>query len=320
MQQQVSKNNCCSLLATDDSKVGQTPRSASGPLASLLRLWKHLRAPRNLCLLAALIAGISQAAGILKEDIEFATVDGGEKLTLDAWIPEGPGPFPAVIVVHGGGFINGDKQTYVKPLFDPLKSSGFAWFTINYRLAPKVHFPAPQQDLGRAIKWVKANAKQYKVDARKIALMGESAGASIVGYVAVHPGPGEEVSAVVNLYGVYDWVQRSKQRDGLGANLSKHLGLPNDLTEPTLKMLKDISPITYLSKNTPPFYLIHGTRDFQVPYDQSVLMCEEMKKVGASCELLTLPGGGHGMGGWEKIPGLGIYKEKMIQWLKQTWK
>ncbi len=266
-----------------------------------------------------LAASCCLAGGVFKENIEFATVDGGEILLLDAWVPDGPGPFPAVIVVHGGGFINGDKQTYVKPLFEPLRNSGFAWFTINYRLAPKVHFPVPQQDLGRAIKWVKANAKQYKVDVAKIALMGESAGASIVNYVAVHPGPGEEVSAVVSLYSVNDWTQRSKQRDGLGANLSKLLGLPPELTSSTLEKLKEISPITYVSKNSPPFYLIHGTRDVQVPYDQSVLMCEEFHAVGAKCELLTLPGGGHGMAGWEKIPGILHYKEKMIQWLKQVW-
>ena len=266
-----------------------------------------------------LASALATAGGVFKENIEFATVDDGEKLTLDAWVPEGPGPFPAVIVVHGGGFVNGDKQTYVKPLFEPLRNSGFAWFTINYRLAPKVHFPVPYQDLGRAIKWVKANAKQYKVDVSKIALMGESAGASIVNYVAVRPGPGEEVSAVVSLYSVNDWTQRSKQRDGLGSNLSKLLGLPQELTPSTLEKLKEISPITYLSKNTPPFYLIHGTRDFQVPYDQSVLMCEEMRAVGAKCELLTLPGGGHGMAGWEKMPEILHYKEKMIQWLKQVW-
>ena len=266
-----------------------------------------------------LAAALATAGGVFKENIEFATVDDGEKLTLDAWVPDGPGPFPAVIVVHGGGFVNGDKQTYVKPLFEPLRNSGFAWFTINYRLAPKVHFPVPQQDLGRAIKWVKANAKQYKVDVLKVALMGESAGASIVNYVAVRPSPGEEVSAVVSLYSVNDWTQRSKQRDGLGSNLSKLLGLPQELTPSTLEKLKEISPITYLSKNTPPFYLIHGTRDFQVPYDQSVLMCEEMRAVGAKCELLTLPGGGHGMAGWEKMPEILHYKEKMIQWLKQVW-
>ena len=257
--------------------------------------------------------------GTWLENVEFATV-AGEKLTLDAWIPDGKGPFPAVIVVHGGGFVNGDKQTYVKPLFDPLKASGFAWFTINYRLAPKVHFPEPEQDVGRAIRWVKAHAKEYNLDVARIALMGESAGGTLVSYAGVHPGPGEEVSAVVALYGVHDWVQRSKQRDSLGANLSKLLGLSPELTPSTLEKLKEISSTTYLTRNTPPFYLIHGTRDVQVPYDQSVLMCEEMKAAGAKCELLTLPGGGHGMGGWEKIPGLTIYKEKMIQWLKQTWK
>ena len=160
----------CKMSGLVKAKVGRTPWSAGDPLVALSRLRKQSGAPRNLCCLAILAAGLAPA-GVFKENIEFATVEGGEKLTLDAWIPDGPGPFPAVIVVHGGGFINGDKQTYVKPLFDPLKSSGFAWFTINYRLAPKVHFPVPQQDLGRAIKWVKANASEYKVDARKIALM-----------------------------------------------------------------------------------------------------------------------------------------------------
>ncbi len=84
----------------------------------------------GLLLLAAL-----PAAAALQTDIEFAVV-GQVRLTLDAWVPEGAGPFPAVIVVHGGGFTAGDKQTFVKPLLEPLTRGGFAWFTINYRLAP----------------------------------------------------------------------------------------------------------------------------------------------------------------------------------------
>src|SRR4051794_38455843 len=70
----------------------------------------------------------------LRKDIEFAKV-GDVSLTLDAFVPEGKGPFLACILVHGGGFMRGDKQTYITPLFEPLSKAGFAWFTINYRLA-----------------------------------------------------------------------------------------------------------------------------------------------------------------------------------------
>jgi alpha-L-fucosidase 2 len=66
----------------------------------------------------------------MRKDIEFAK-PGGYSLTLDAWVPEGKGPFAAAIIVHGGGWVNGTKLSYVPPLFDPLTNGGFAWFTIN---------------------------------------------------------------------------------------------------------------------------------------------------------------------------------------------
>ena len=72
-------------------------------------------------------AAISHAA--LKSDIEFANID-GESLKLDAWVPEGKGPFPTVILVHGGGWNHGDKQTTFKWMFEPLTKAGFAWITV----------------------------------------------------------------------------------------------------------------------------------------------------------------------------------------------
>jgi acetyl esterase len=87
-----------------------------------------------------LVRGAAEAADplfpALKTDIEFARV-GDVSLTLDAFVPEGAGPIPTCTLVHGGGFVRGDKQSYIKPLFEPLSKAGFAWFTINYRLAPQ---------------------------------------------------------------------------------------------------------------------------------------------------------------------------------------
>ncbi len=92
-------------------------------------------------------------------------------LKLDAHIPEGPGPFPAVILVHGGGWAAGHKTVnFVKDLFPVLDQTGMAWFTIDYRLAPQHPYPEALQDVEAAVAWVKKNARHYKVNQRRIAL------------------------------------------------------------------------------------------------------------------------------------------------------
>jgi acetyl esterase len=113
--------------------------------------------------LLCLVALTFTAWAELKTDIEFAR-PGGVSLTLDAFVPEGDGPFSTCILVHGGGFTKGDKTSFIKPLFAPLSEAKFTWFTINYRLAPAHRFPANIEDAEAAIRWVKAHATEYKVD------------------------------------------------------------------------------------------------------------------------------------------------------------
>jgi alpha-L-fucosidase 2 len=249
-----------------------------------------------------------------KTDVEFANVD-GVSLTLDAWIPDGKGPFPAVIVVHGGGWEAGDKQTFVKPLFEPLRQSGFTWFTVNYRLAPQYPFPACTDDVFRAVEWVKRNAKQYKVDRRRIALMGESAGGHIVAYVGARGRGKRSVRAVVDFYGVHDLLKRERDR-GLSKNLKQLLHIET-LDSAAERKLIEASPIGYVHRRMPPFLFIHGTKDAAVPFEQSPLLCEKMRAAGARCEVYPVDDAPHGVGGWEKNPAWQNYKVKMIEWLKQ---
>src|SRR6202158_2818554 len=115
-------------------------------------------------------------------DVHYGEVHGFQ-LTLDAHIPDASGPFPAAILVHGGGWVAGDKQQYITYIFQPLSDAGFAWFSVNYRLAPQYKFPADADDVEAGIRFVKANAARYKVDPRRIALLGESAGGHLVSYV-----------------------------------------------------------------------------------------------------------------------------------------
>ena len=262
-----------------------------------------------------LLAALPLAAE-LRTDIEFSVVD-GVRLTLDAWIPEGAGPFPAVIVVHGGGFTAGDKQTFVKPLFEPLTKGGFAWFTINYRLAPQYRFPAAVEDVERAVVWVRAHAGEYKADHRRIALVGESAGGHLVSFVGAQNRV--RVAAVVSFYGPHDFEARARERHEVSESTQAFLGV-GELNAATLHLLREASPITYVHRGMPPFLLIHGTQDAPVPYQLSVRMCERMQQAGASCELFPVAGAPHGIGAWENNPAFQGYKDKMVAWLHRVFK
>src|SRR5579872_3712803 len=125
-----------------------------------------------------LLVSLAAHARMLK-DVVYGHA-GGMDLTLDASIPEGIGPFPAAVLVHGGGWVAGDKQQYITYIFQPLSDAGFAWFSINYRLAPQYKFPADADDVEAAIRFVKANAAKYKSDPQRISLIGESAGGHLV--------------------------------------------------------------------------------------------------------------------------------------------
>src|SRR6185295_11244973 len=177
-------------------------------------------------------------------DVTFAKV-GDQTLTLDAYVPEGDGPFPAAIVVHGGGFTKGDKQTYVKPLFDPLTEASFAWFTINYRLAPKFMYPAAVEDVEAAIRYVKSHAAQYKEDPKRIALIGESAGGHLVSMVGARNKPATSVNAVVSFYGPHDLERRAVEQKQISESMRDFLGIAQELNPKTIKALHDASPIVY---------------------------------------------------------------------------
>ena len=255
----------------------------------------------------------------MRKDIEFAK-PGGFSLTLDAYVPDGAGPFPTVIIVHGGGFARGDKQTYVPPLFEPLSQAGFTWFTINYRMHPQFKFPDAVEDVEAAIHFVKMHAKEYKVDLSRVVLMGESAGGALVSFVGVQNKSAIKLAAVVPFYGVHDWQQRAEEEAAgkVGPSIWREFfSVPAGNSPEAVKRMKEVSAATYIKKGLPPFLLIHGTEDAQVNYQQSVVMQQRMKKAGNVCDLITVEGGPHGMGVITKYPDT---KVKMIDWLNTTLK
>ena len=262
-----------------------------------------------------LLLSLTAHARMLK-DVVYGRA-GGMDLTLDASIPDGRGPFPAAVLVHGGGWVAGDKQQYITYIFKPLSDAGFAWFSINYRLAPQYQFPAPADDIEQAIRFVKAHAVEYKIDPKRMALIGESAGGHLVSYVGAHNRPGSRVAAVVSLYGIHDFITAALEWKPFPHEVLGLFGIKQVNAETAPLLIKG-SPVVYVSKDTPPFLLIHGSKDEDVPYDQSVQMCDRMKQVGARCDLITIPGAPHGMDHWEPHPEWHWYKKAMVEWLEKT--
>ncbi len=252
----------------------------------------------------------------VKEDIEFAT-PGGVSLKLDAFIPDGPGPFPTCILVHGGGWKNGNKRVYITPLFEPLSKAGFAWFSINYRLAPGDRWPACADDVAAGIRWVKAHAAEYKVDPNRIALIGESAGAQLVAWVAARNEPETRVAAVVPFYVPADLEAMARKATKPLEAFQALLDF-TELNDDAWKKLRDASPVHQIKPGLPPCLLIHGDKDQTVAYEQSTLLQEKWKSAGNSCDLITIPGGGHGMGGWDKLKS--DYREQLVKWLREKLK
>jgi len=251
----------------------------------------------------------------LKKDIEFAKV-GDVSLKLDAFVPEGKGPFPTCILVHGGGFMRGTKQHYITPLFEPLSKAGYTWFTIDYRLAPAHRWPACADDVTTAVRWVKEHAAEYKVDVNRIAIIGESAGGHLVSWVGAQNEKEKlGLSAVVPIYAPHDLEFQVQHRKELGPSMTALLDL-KELNEDAWMKLRAASITTNLPSKLPPYLLIHGTKDEQVPYEQSTRFQEKMKAVGNRCDLITIDGGIHGMGGWDKLQS--NYREQLVAWLDKT--
>src|ERR1039457_2679887 len=166
---------------------------------------------RPTLILAIACAATLAGAPLDRKDVEYAR-PGGKPILLDLHVPDGAGPFPIAILVHRGGVAAGSRSTNVQPLFEPLANAGFAWFSIDCRLAPEAHFPQAIEDLYSAIRWVKANAAAYHADVSKIAIIGESAGGFLVNYAGTHETPDTKVAAVVDFYGPVDYAKLAEAR------------------------------------------------------------------------------------------------------------
>jgi acetyl esterase/lipase len=245
-----------------------------------------------------------------RNNIEYANVN-GVSLRLDAAFPENATAVPAVIIVHGGGWVAGDRRIDVAPLFRPLTDAGIAWFSISYRLVKNVtEFGTAIDDVQAAVQFVRGHGAEFHINPDKIALIGESAGGQLAAMAALRGSP---VDAVVALYAPMDLVALLKGSNYVPAPLRDQIiGKPWESF--VFTALRQLSPVDNVRRDMPPFLLIHGTADPLVPYSQSTDFCNRMHSEGASCELYSVNGAGHGIRWWDPSTSTG-YKQKVVRWL-----
>lgn len=290
-----------------------------------------LRLPSAIVPVLLMAASGLRAGGTSYTDVEYSRPS-GHSLRLDAQIPDGEGPFPAVIIVHGGAWVSGDRKRSVEPLFKPLSDGGFAWFSISYRLAIMADprsmplFAASTEMLGgavddvrAAVAYVRSHASQYNVDPNRIALVGESAGAQLAAIAALRPAQNGAVQAIVGFYCPSDLAALIRTMPMIPESIRRAVnGTPFE--EMLLSYLRDVSPIRFVREDAPPFLLIHGTADTVVPYQQSVDLCAALRKASSTCDLYPVTGGGHGLKWWEPASRLTAYKHDMVRWIAQELK
>ena len=243
---------------------------------------------------------------------------------------------PVVVWIHGGGLINGSRER-INPHLQQLIKEGVIVVAIDYRLAPETKLPAIIEDVEDAFKWVRSRGPElFDADANHLGAWGESAGGylALMAGFRVQPAPQVLVSAYGYSDIIGEWystpsphsrhqtsklseaearaqvsgppIARSRDRKGNGSAFylfcRQHGIWPTEVS-PGWDPVRDTAkftpfmPVKNVTAKYPPTFLLHGTADTDVPYEQSVIMAAEFKKHGVPHEFATLPNGEHGFGG-----------------------
>jgi len=244
---------------------------------------------------------------IWEPDLEYVIAGGkGTRLAMDVVRPRTAAkPLPAVVLIHGGGFRAGVRESYL-PLAIKLAQNGYVAATISYRLSPRYQFPAPVEDVKTAVRWLRANNPRFGMDPEHICAAGSSAGGhlalflGLTGDVANFEGDGphrdqsSRVSCVVNFYGPTDFTQSYGKSVDAAEVLPMFLGgdLEHERTRHRLA-----SPLNWVTPHAAPVLTIHGTDDRYVAHEQAVWLTDRLHSAGVEAELETIQGAGHGFKG-----------------------
>lgn len=223
---------------------------------------------------------------------------------------KGEKPLPLIVFVHGGAWKSGSKDRGVSQLAPFVKSGEFVGATINYRLTSEARWPAQIHDCKAAIRFLRGKAKEFGIDPTKIAVWGTSAGGHLVsmlgtsggvkeleGDLGIYDDQSSRVTCVVNYFGPSNFLTMVEQKSSVDRSAKKKypeallIGGPVQDLE---KAARQASPVTWVSKNDPPFLTVHGTKDLVVPFAQGKEIHQKLTKAGLDSRFLPVEGAGHG--------------------------
>jgi acetyl esterase/lipase len=234
----------------------------------------------------------------LQQDVEYG-VQGGEKLLLDVYQPaeSGSRARPAVVLIHGGGWTSFDKST-MRGMGNFLARSGFVAVSVDYRLfhGSENRWPAQLDDVQRSLRWLRANAGKYNIDANRMGAFGHSSGAQLAALLGMedtrdNSDPtlakySSRVQAVVDVSGPSDFL--ANHDAGGDAFLTSFFG--GDSTKLS-EVWHNASPVNHVDKSNAPFLIVHGTRDDDVPIVQAQELYDKLHAAKVPVTLIKLDDG-----------------------------
>lgn len=284
----------------------------------------------RIAFLSLIIAAVSAAPSAVESNVVYGMYS-GTALLLDVHRPEKPNGY-GVIYISGSGWTapmaysapplksNEQSLQYAKPLVE----AGYTVFTINHRATPRFRYPAAIEDAQRAVRFIRHNASRYGIRPDRIGAVGGSSGGHLVSMLgtldgqgrANDPDPVERESSRVQCV-----VARAAPTDllKLPSNPFVAMSVPtgDEATQKASEEYRTLaiaSPISHISPDDPPFFLIHGDKDLRVPFEQSIEFEKALRGAGIPVHLLRIPGGGHGA----TFPGAvnpPNYLKAMVEWV-----
>jgi len=244
------------------------------------------------------------ASVIMEADVEYGR--GGESsLKLDLMRPRDQGDqvLPVIAMIHGGGWSGGRKEDGRPGLAAYVATGNYVGVTIEYRLTGEVIWPAQIHDCKAAIRWLRAHAGKYYIDPDRIGVFGSSAGGHLVALLGTsgdvpelegecgNPGYSSRVQCVVDYCGPSDFPHFLDGKEvGGRAAVTKFLGGP---PAERAVVARAASPVTWVSKDDPPFLIAHGTADATVPFAQGESLAAALRQAGVPVIFVRIEGGGH---------------------------
>lgn len=223
---------------------------------------------------------------------------GDLKLLCDVYVPAGEGPYPGVLLIHGGAWRSGSKSQLMF-LARHLANSGYAVMAINYRLAPEHKFPAQIEDCKTALRWLRTHSAAYKIDPDRVAAWGYSAGGHLAcllgasdqddgleGSDVADGSPHTRIQAVVAGGAPCDFRLMPADAEGLAFWLD---GTRRDKPE----VYESASPARFVTPDDPPVFFYHGDADELVPLAGVRLMMGTLEKAGVATQLHVVAGAKH---------------------------